>query len=382
MWLINTEALRLEEFNSHNPPEFAILSHTWEPEGEVSFQAFKDLKGREQMGGFTKIKQTCRLAAAAGLPYAWVDTCCINKESSAELSEAINSMFQWYERSEVCYVYFSDLEPGDGGDFDKVSACRWFTRGWTLQELIAPSKRIFFDKTWTPLGQIAGEPPLEVVSRITGVDFEVLLDSFELYAVPVGRKMSWAAKRQTSRIEDMAYCLLGIFYVNMPMLYGEGSKAFLRLQQEISRDSADMTLFAWEASAPEDKKDKFLWSGYGVFAGSPLDFAVARHITPSVKDARFNDEFTLTNKGLRISTALGQVNNTRKPVFPLGCRITAQTHPERMSSEVGIYLRDHGQGIFERIFSPKLAIGDWTPPAKDAVKSVIYIDTQISGAYL
>lgn len=141
MRLINTATGRFEEFIGRNVPKYAILSHTREEE-EVSFSDMQK-DGHQARKGFEKIRMTCKLATDAGIQYAWVDTCCIDKSSSAELTEAINSMYRWYQRSAICYAYLSDLSPSDSLKV-ALPSCRWFTRGWTLQELIAPSKMRFF----------------------------------------------------------------------------------------------------------------------------------------------------------------------------------------------------------------------------------------------
>lgn len=175
------------------------------------------------------------------------DRCCIDKTSSAELSEAINSMFRWYERARVCYAYLSDVS-GDANlrvDVREFVESRWFTRGWTLQELVAPKSVLFYSKRgrgWHFLG--SKEDLCDHISNITGIDTDTLYGA-GLELASVARKMSWASQRETTRIEDTAYCLLGIFDVNMPLLYGEGEKAFLRLQEEILRSSYDYSLFAW-----------------------------------------------------------------------------------------------------------------------------------------
>jgi len=136
----------LKEFigDTSSIPRYAILSHTWEDE-EVSLQQMNDPATCAQKKGFRKIQHTCALAAQNGFDYAWVDTCCVDKRASAELSEAINSMFRWYQNATVCYVFLADLEPG--ADLDaSLPGCRWFTRGWTLQELIAPREVLFYDR--------------------------------------------------------------------------------------------------------------------------------------------------------------------------------------------------------------------------------------------
>ncbi|KAJ0313841.1 hypothetical protein COL5a_007221 [Colletotrichum fioriniae] len=144
--LIDTDTLQLKLFTASLAPAYAILSHTWIENEEISFHELTqisetpDHKASEK-SGYKKILATCREAKANGIEYAWVDTCCIDKTSSAELGEAINSMFRWYRDAEVCYAFLSDWPAADdGGEStdDALKDCRWFTRGWCLQELIAP----------------------------------------------------------------------------------------------------------------------------------------------------------------------------------------------------------------------------------------------------
>lgn len=301
MWLINTATLKLEYVLSPDIHCYAILSHTWEDE-EVTFQEMVDPKFHllSKKKGYSKIEQTCSLAQRRGLRYAWVDTCCINKESSAELTEAINSMFTWYQKSIVCFVYLSDF-PAHEPEFPDplLSMCRWFTRGWTLQELLAPKHLTFYDCAWNDHG---GKRLRSLeISEITGIHLADLEKSENLRGVPVGRKMSWAAQRQTTRPEDLAYCLLGIFDVNISLIYGEGSKAFMRLQEEILNKSSDMTLFAWtcQKSGVDD-------TGYrGILARSPAEFLHCRNITRELHIDP-NTEFALTNAGLRIQASLAK----------------------------------------------------------------------------
>ena len=188
--------------------------------------------------GLGWIRTYCFLVFRHFLTYI---SCCIDKTSSAELSEAINSMFRWYSRSKVCYAYLIDV-PYDGFDDSLPKSC-WFTRGWTLQELLAPSSVVFYSAEWTRIGD--GEALISVLRNVTRIDEGILLRTKSLGRVSVAEKMSWAATRETTRAEDMAYCLLGIFDINMPLLYGEGKRAFQRLQEEILRNSQDQSLFAW-----------------------------------------------------------------------------------------------------------------------------------------
>ncbi|KAE9375826.1 HET-domain-containing protein [Stipitochalara longipes BDJ] len=298
MWLINTTTLQLEFFvdlYNARPRRYAILSHTWADE-EVSFQEFQTLGSVSFKKGFKKIEMTCRLARKRGLDYACVDTCCIDKTNNVELTEAINSMFLWYKESEVCFAYLSDLQPQSVMQShhleEHLGRCRWFTRGWTLQELIAPQHVEILDLEWSVIGQKTSL--VAEISTLTGIDKDVLLDSNRLKNIAVARKMSWAANRITTRVEDNAYCLIGIFDINMSMIYGEGHKAFYRLQEQIVRETNDLSLFAWSS------KDSEGYQEYrGIFANSPLEFADCGSIQLMPPMDRFDQEFAITNKGLR-----------------------------------------------------------------------------------
>ncbi|RYP63503.1 hypothetical protein DL771_009248 [Monosporascus sp. 5C6A] len=246
MWLINNESLKLEWFMGmgNKTPKYAILSHTWD-EGEVTFQDFRNLDETVRaQKGFSKIRKTCDLALQSGIDYCWVDTCCIDKSSSAELQEAINSMFQYYRDAVVCYAWLADLpetsDPSSASTTAQFSECRWFTRGWTLQELIAPSKVIFLDEKWKEMGNKTNLQ--QIVSDCTGIPGSILSGEDDLATFSIAQRMSWAAQRETSRIEDRAYYLMGIFGVNMPLIYGERDNAFIRLQEEIMRISDDHKL--------------------------------------------------------------------------------------------------------------------------------------------
>ncbi|KAF4834776.1 Vegetative incompatibility protein HET-E-1 [Colletotrichum siamense] len=217
MKLIDVRTLKIEEVFDEEIPNYVILSHTWDEE-EVSFQDFQDIDVAQNMKGFEKIEEICRLARARGVDYAWVDTCCIDKTSSADLSESINSMFRYYHDAQACYAYLADM-PRTRSLEKHLRNCRWFTRGWTLQELLAPAEVRFYDQDWNLLG--TKESLVEIISDITGILCDVLLGKTPLWDIPVATRMAWAATRSTRRKEDVAYSLLGIFDINMPMLYGE-----------------------------------------------------------------------------------------------------------------------------------------------------------------
>ncbi|KAI1868752.1 hypothetical protein JX265_006731 [Neoarthrinium moseri] len=276
MRLLNVKTLRLEEYITHEVPRYSILSHRWEDQ-EVTFQNLTSGQYRH-LRGWQKILGCCKVSRQEGFTHTWIDSCCIDKSSSAELSEAINSMFMWYQNAGVCYVYLSDVS-----SISDFSRSQWFTRGWSLQELIAPDVVVFLDSNWREMGSKASLMP--TVSNVTGIDEGVLGSlrprqniSDTLRQQSVASKLSWAASRTTTRIEDGAYCLLGLFDVNMPLLYGEGEKAFRRLQREIMNESDDESIFCWAFT-----DERFTGSFTGLLAGSPRVFK-------GLNDMRFDRE--------------------------------------------------------------------------------------------
>ena len=359
MLLLNTHTLKLEEFYGEIP-KYAILSHTWEKE-EVSLQDLTK-PDVERLAGYARITSCCRLAASEGRDYAWIDTCCIDKKSSAELSEAINSMYQWYKDAEICYAYLSDVligspEPQEADDVlraatnfpnalpkyleDFMRKARWFTRGWTLQELLAPSEVVFYDRNWL---RIRTRHDLRgLISSVTAIGFEHLSNPL---SASVAQKMSWASRRKTTRIEDVSYCLLGLFDVNMPLLYGEGRKAFLRLQQEILKNVEDESLFAWD-----DPSLRYA----GMFALSPTAFANCGNIVPVEFSGIRRSPWTFTNRGLAmqsnhkpfnfgsgISAMWGSVSSLRTHSIALYC---APTRHKDALVVIQVYLDSGGNCI-------------------------------------
>ncbi|KAF3009463.1 hypothetical protein E8E13_002265 [Curvularia kusanoi] len=324
MRLINTFTRQFEEFIGSNIPPYAILSHTWEEE-EVTFRQYLD-GGCSDKKGFFKIDMTCRWAMKGGIGYAWVDTCCIDKSSSAELTEAINSMY------------------------------RWFTRGWTLQELIAPEHIVFFNKEWAVLrGATDTNSKFEMASKlsdITKIDEALLQGRRHLSSYSVAQKMSWASGRVTTRIEDMAYCLLGIFNINMSLLYGEENMAFRRLQEEIIRSTEDLSIFAWRLTADtrgdlrassedegEDEDGATFVSG--IMAESPREFASCASYERTINQDVL--EFSSTNVGVRTRMRMKKIlcsPSSFALVFPLNC--------EHQGHLVGLRLRQVGPRQYVR----------------------------------
>jgi Heterokaryon incompatibility protein (HET) len=304
--------MRLQSFYGDELPPYAILSHTWGPE-EVDMQEFQRFKPEiHHSEGYGKIKRFCEQAMMAGFEHAWVDTCCIDKSSSSELSEAINSMFRWYQRASLCYVYLADVSSGvpESEMVDLFESSRWFTRGWTLQELLAPQKVNFYSKEWVLIGN--REIWRINIALVTGMHEKVLSGDYDtIRSFGIAQKMSWASKRTTTRAEDSVYCLLGLFDVNMPLLYGEGKlKAFWRLQEEIMKDSDDQSIFAWDGNSSHNL--------CGFLAPYPSAFNKSSHIIP-MKSWTASQPYFMTNAGLKIDGLIHHLSRDGQKVFLLRC---------------------------------------------------------------
>lgn len=350
--------MRLLDTHTFPPPQpedklterdYAILSHTW-GENEVVFDDLGAIPSgvtpQKDAASWYKMRGAQHQARENALDFIWIDTVCIDKSSSAELSEAINSMWRWYRRAAVCFVYLSDVDPPahdidtHWSDADDIAAhpkyqqfrnSRWFRRGWTLQELIAPSNAVFFDNQWNYIGTLC--ELIEIICGITRIDTDVFSHTrFENYSI--AQRMSWAANRECTRPEDRAYSLLGLLDINLDIRYGEGDKAFIRLQEEIISQSADQSIFAWgdlmdfdEWSSYHrppwgDPMDFDEWRSYhrpfdefasgALLARSPDAFAKAGTII-SLPDSE--SSYTMTNRGLRLTAPV--VNGTQ---ILLNCR--------------------------------------------------------------
>lgn len=360
MWLLDTETGYF--LNVHRPREYryAILSHVWSTQGEQSFQdlrALQDEVGRSRpkimqrvlntkprvksvlSRASHKVTRCCDLAKRHGYRWVWIDSCCIDKTSSSELSEAINSMFEWYAAAEVCFAYLEDV----GDDHDprlkdsRFRRSRWFTRGWTLQELISPAVVVFVSKDWNVLG--TKESLADVVEEVTGIDRDVLAHTTSLDSVSVARRMSWASKRQTTREEDRAYSLMGIFGVNMATIYGEGANAFVRLQEEIIKHVPDQSIFAWGPILYDDEvlyrnlgpystnDDSRYWQSRNLFAWSPDAFVSSANITSiplqTLRDRLVStpltfSEYTASSFGLRCRFPLIPIDHGNDKMTYLG----------------------------------------------------------------
>ncbi|KAK3352229.1 heterokaryon incompatibility protein-domain-containing protein, partial [Lasiosphaeria hispida] len=319
MRLLNATTFEIGSFADDQIPPYAILSHTWA--SQTSEVSFHDVHGAtapigdggsfKEKTGWAKIEGACAQSLARGCEHIWIDTCCVDKSSSAELQESINSMFRWYAGAEICLAFLSDVpgtaaEDVDVGAEDSFRRARWFTRGWTLQELLAPTTVEFFNRDWKSLG--TKDSLSEVIQDITGIPPQYLCwDSLGIWGMGSGHerlsrasvadRMSWAAGRQTTRSEDMAYCLLGLFGVYMPMLYGEGDRAFARLQEEIMKETDDCTLLSWGyAQLWNDRADTRT-----ILAPNPAAFEHCGGLVPRRLEGFSRPWFSLGQQGLALS---------------------------------------------------------------------------------
>jgi Heterokaryon incompatibility protein (HET) len=301
MRLLNVHTRQLSTFFEDSLPVYAILSHTW-GDDEVFLQDIAQPgPSMNKKLGYAKINGCCQQAIKDKIDWIWVDTCCIDKQSSAELSEAINSMFRWYQKSAICYAFLSDVPPDDAPlpENSMFRASRWFSRGWTLQELLAPVHLEFFDATWSRIGSRLWLA--QIISEVTLIVAEIITHDVSYTEASIGERMSWASRRQTSRREDMAYCLLGLLGVNMPLLYGEGSRAFTRLQEEIIRVTFDQTILSWGIDF-----GIYDWETHIPFAsllGStlfPKTPDVFQSFDPRIKPCLGGPHYLMTNLGLHL----------------------------------------------------------------------------------
>lgn len=342
MRLLNTSTLGFKDF--FKPPSYAILSHRW-GEDEVSFNDYETGSDRDGPG-YQKIISCCAFAQSRGRDWVWIDTCCIDKRSSAELSEAINSMWEWYGKAQECYAHLSDvssLAQEKPLHTDSGTSSAWFTRGWTLQELLAPRKVIFCTSDWQVIGQRGDPAILAEITKITSIPSRCLSSHFVLSNASIAQKFSWASKRVTTRTEDMAYCLLGLVGVNMPLLYGEGDKAFLRLQQEIIRQSDDESIFAWYIpDAPVGQVS-------GILAPSIEHFAHSSDVKAILGPRQ---PYAITNKGLDFTGPSHKVSDTMY-MIPLNCQYGWAS---RSAKRCAVVVREE-QSLWSRIHVDSLGVG-------------------------
>ncbi|KAI0656714.1 hypothetical protein C8Q70DRAFT_1107990 [Cubamyces menziesii] len=340
MYLIDTTTLLLHPFNKGNVPPYAILSHVWSDNEQKPRQSrfAKGQDGRKRGGLISrvvgrvryspspKLLGACKKAKEDGFKWLWTDTDCIDTSNSAELSEAINSMFVWYRDAAMCYAYLHDVPPNEDPHPPQSSfrLSRWFKRTWTLQELIAPASIIFLSSDWQPIG--AKRSLAELIESITGIDRLVLTHRRPLEDVSIACRMSWAASREARREEDRAYSLMGIFGVHLSTIYGEGNHAFVRLQEEILKQTSDQSIFAWGSSLHEHQSGTFVATAKEhnyeqhkdsepLLASSPADFASCADISPMLL-SEFAEKVKLP-ANVPIYTHTGAGIRTALPMVPL-----------------------------------------------------------------
>jgi hypothetical protein len=268
-------------------------------------------------------------------------------------------MFKWYGRAGICYAYLEDVPRHDDAvEADFLLTSRWFQRGWTLQELIAPRNVQFYANDWSPLGAKSEDDPDFTlrIANITGIDSDILLHRDVLSQTAVSMRMSWAADRETTREEDRAYSLMGIFDVHMPILYGEGlERAFERLQIEIMTKSPDQSIFAWKLRADGDRANAT--DGFGLLAASPSWFRDSRFTVDGLH-ARIRS-FSITNIGIQITLSMNYVGSRGPPgawedndLWVATLRCLTMPYQDR----VQIYMRERrqivagsGLRVFERV---------------------------------
>ena len=368
MRFLDTSSFALVTLPDRQPFEYAILSYTWsKTPDEPTFHDAHRLSstsvawGEEQAWPLRqspaarRIVRACDRARAYGIPYLWVDSLCIDQSSSADIIESVICSFRLVWEAALCIVYLSDLPPviANAPSLEvletALSSCRWFTRLWTLPELVAPRRVEFFDRDWNSVSvKDSDSPPawLELLSRVSGVDLSVLANREMLFEISLGRRLSWAAYRQTTRPEDVAYVLAGICGVGdwlMPQP-GEGSRiAFRRLQQKLIMRTSDLSILAWKRPKGLGD-DAHLQSG--ILAESPADFShFASHptwATPFVSDT----ELGFDSRGLRVEGLLSHQRSGENVGLLL--LLNASQHHLTDSNYVGIMLEEVQPGIFVR----------------------------------
>lgn len=288
MLLLDTTNLQLCEFRG-NPPPYATFSATWNGE-DVWHEDLQNPQVATQKPGLHTLQRACTECQSRELKWLWTDAVCIDRRSSAAISESLNSLAAIYRASTLCIVYLHDVLLAEGCSLDidrSISGCKWIKTAWMLPHLIFPRVLDFYDQKWKRICSKSESVP--ALSRITSVDQAVLEDSDSLEDFPHSTKMMWASRLTADRIEDVAYSLLGIFNVNMPVIYGEGMKSFLRLQEEILKDTHDYSLLAWQPHGLQRYR--------GALAHSPMDYT---HLSSENAFTALQGELQLQSDGIHI----------------------------------------------------------------------------------
>ncbi|RBQ67928.1 hypothetical protein FVER14953_21114 [Fusarium verticillioides] len=309
-----------------------------------------DIKnGVYKQKGWSKLKDYCDRASKDGWEWAWMDTCCIDKTNPADTQEAINAMFRWYQNAGVCYAHLSDVDAATTSQIlsftedtsldssmdslrtaakNKFIGAKWFTRGWTLQELLAPHYLIFVDREWRHMGtRESWALEIEKASNIEARHLNAF-NPTDFASCSTAMRFSWASGRETTVEEDESYSLLGLFGISLPLIYGEGGRqAFNRLQRQLIHVYHDDSVFAWKSSQPNPKP------GVGILARSVKDF---RHASKVIA-GQYGNAYSMTNRGLEITSKYWrQKSNPDGVIVRLNCRI--RSAPDTEDKETGIHL--------------------------------------------
>ncbi|TBU61553.1 heterokaryon incompatibility protein-domain-containing protein [Dichomitus squalens] len=405
MRLLDTSTAEFRWVNEPRHVSYAILSHVWMKEGEgPAEQSYQDVKkilkqsnrlklwptNRKRhsipRGVSEKIRRCCAIAREHGFDSVWVDSSCIDKTSSSELSEAINSMFKWYQHAGVCYAYLYDVDDDDEprAPNSQFRRSRWFSRGWTLQELLAPRVLVFISKGWRVLGTKA--ILATVIEDVTGIERAILTHEASLDSVSVARRISWASRRQTTREEDEAYSLMGILGIHLPTIYGEGRFAFIRLQEEVLKQTSDQSLFVWGLSLQDEVElvdvpsadGAYFWeerekmaeeSLYmrNLFALSPRDFVssaqtlvLPRHtFVQRLRTILPLSDYTATSHGIRMTVPVLTTSSVHSDV-PVHLAILACQDSTGRSLALILRNQDHtsNEFIVGAFLAPTMTISD------------------------
>ncbi|KAN0075512.1 Heterokaryon incompatibility protein (HET) domain containing protein [Tylopilus felleus] len=356
MRLLNAKTKELEL--RHDNPPYAIVSHRWGTElEEVLFTDIHDLScAREKVKGYEKILNSCSKASEDGLSYVWLDTCCIDKRNEKELTAAINSMYEWYHQSAICYAYLHDVN-----DASEIPQSAWFQRGWTLQEFIAPKVLNFFASDWTFLGSREDVIHLGLIPQCIRIQREIFGSLAISDDVSIAQRMSWAAGRETTEEEDMAYSLLGLFDVHLPAIYGIKQKAFRELQLKIMSRFIDKSLFAWKLTS-NAASGCCSPPSTGLLAASPSQYRdVCAYEIPcqqfyhSFKSNRFSrwETFSLKNGAVCVTLPIRQTRDPSVHEALLRCSFDPPRDPPQSQRPLIVYLKqDNKYDRFVRIHVP------------------------------
>ncbi|KAL9017667.1 MAG: hypothetical protein Q9185_005001 [Variospora sp. 1 TL-2023] len=378
-------------------PHYAILSHRW-GKAEVTFQMLTNPQWRESNLGaepMKKIREACKKARDRDTPieWLWCDTCCIDKNNSEELRSSIDSMFEWYRKATVCYGYLTDVDWDPSRQQMSKSVDRpnqesvWFERGWTLQELLAPRYMEFFDRNWTFMGTRDGLS--DKLQSVTGIAKKYLTGAANFKQASVATRMGWMAGRTTTEIEDIAYSMLGLLDISMPIYYGEGVKAFMRLQRTLIESSWDESLFAWTTPANgltcyrrDNKTPVWAPNSWGLLAPSPDCFSRYRDLVvlPDLCVPRLSGSYKWVQRAIQFAMPMKsgtEVTNffgrARKEVtLPLNCW---RQHDDGKSWNVNVKLRKNGH-VYSRIDCDDVVEKRGSKPSTNSVMGVDQVVTR------